>query len=74
MATRVIDALRGSCGLNAGTPLETASTPDSATAPDEKARMRMKRVMPAEVAPGLARALYASSWPWMGPRLEKYTW
>ena len=28
---------------NAGTPLETASTPDSATAPDEKARSSMNR-------------------------------
>ena len=30
----------------AGTPSDTASTPDSATAPEENARMRAKTVMP----------------------------
>ena len=38
MIASVIEALRASGLRNAGTPLETASTPDSATAPDENAR------------------------------------
>ena len=38
MIASVIEALRASGLRNDGTPLDTASTPDSATAPDEKAR------------------------------------
>ena len=38
MIASVIEALRASGLRNDGTPLETASTPDSATAPDENAR------------------------------------
>ena len=38
MIASVIEALRASGLRNDGTPLETASTPESATAPDEKAR------------------------------------
>src|SRR4029079_2941398 len=40
---RVVRALRHSGGLNAGTPSDTASTPVSATAPDEKARRTSSR-------------------------------
>ena len=36
--TSVVAAFLLSGFLNAGTPFETASMPDSATAPDEKAR------------------------------------
>jgi hypothetical protein len=38
ITTSVIWALRASGGLNAGTPLETASVPVRATEPDAKAR------------------------------------
>ena len=38
ISTITVCALRTSGGLNAGTPLETASVPVSATAPDENAR------------------------------------
>ena len=40
--TSVRAALRDSGRWKAGTPLDTASTPESATAPDEKARSSMK--------------------------------
>ena len=40
----VVDALRASGLRNAGTPLDTASTPDSATAPDENARSSISMV------------------------------
>ena len=40
----VVAALRLFGGLNAGTPFEMASTPDSTTAPDENARMSAKNV------------------------------
>ena len=40
MAIRVRAALRDSGFWKAGTPSEIASTPDRATAPDEKARRR----------------------------------
>ena len=39
MAVSVAAALRGSGGLNAGTPLAIASVPVSATEPEAKARM-----------------------------------
>ena len=42
MMAIVIAALRLSGLRNAGTPLDTASTPDSATAPDENARSSIK--------------------------------
>ena len=40
MTAIVVAALRLSGLRNAGTPLDTASTPERATAPDEKARSR----------------------------------
>ncbi len=45
----VLAAFRDSLGLNAGTPLEIASTPVRATAPEEKARIRRKNVTPGKV-------------------------
>ncbi len=42
MMAIVIEALRLSGLRNAGTPLDTASTPDSATAPDENARSSIR--------------------------------
>ena len=47
MIASVIDALRASGLRNDGTPLETASTPDSATAPDENARSSISRLSAA---------------------------
>ena len=43
--TNVAEALRASGFLNAGTPLETASTPLSATAPEANAFRKMNRLM-----------------------------
>ena len=40
----VIDALRDSGGLKAGTPFEIASTPVSAVQPEEKARSTRNHV------------------------------
>ena len=48
---RVIEALRDSGLRKAGTPLEIASTPDNATAPDENAFIRAYRVTPVTRAP-----------------------
>ena len=44
--TRVVDAFFDSGFLNALTPLEIASTPVSATAPDENARISKKKPTP----------------------------
>ncbi len=46
MIVRVVAAFLDSGLRNAGTPLEIASTPDSAMAPDENARKRMRRLSP----------------------------
>ena len=53
---RVVAAFFDSGRRNAGTPLEMASTPVSATAPEEKPRNRMKRLSepPASFRPGSA--------------------
>jgi len=48
---KVREALREVGSRNAGTPLEIASTPESATAPDENAFMSAKRVTPVINAP-----------------------
>ena len=45
---RVREAFLDSGRRKAGTALQIASTPVSATAPDEKARIRAKRVTPDE--------------------------
>src|SRR6478672_4891125 len=56
--TSVVAAFFDSLRRNAGTPLEIASTPVSATAPDENPRSRMYRlsVPPAATTPGAASA------------------
>ena len=41
--TRVVDAFLLSGFWNEGTPFDTASTPDRATAPDEKARKQHEK-------------------------------
>ena len=69
--TSVMAALRDSGRRKAGTPLEIASTPDSATAPDEKARIKMNSVMPVMVAPLSVMVLSAACWLGMTPRLPK---
>ena len=48
---RVVAALRASGLRNKGTPVAMASTPVRATAPDEKARMKMYTVTPATMPP-----------------------
>ena len=58
MATRVVAALWDSGFLKAGTPLEMASTPVRATAPEENARSKRK----TPTAPNSGRPA-ASSWP-----------
>ena len=52
MATSVIDALRLSGGLNAGTPFETASTPVIAVHPFENAVRSAKVVSTPPPSPG----------------------
>ena len=47
----VLAAFRDSGARNAGTPFEIASTPESATAPDENARSRANSVMPVSNEP-----------------------
>ena len=61
MSAIVLEALRLSGLRNAGTPLDTASTPDRATAPDENARNSSK--MLSALVPA------ASSWA-SGERLS----
>src|SRR5688572_848101 len=46
MRVRVVAAFLDSGGRKAGTPLEMASTPERATAPDEKARRIRSTVTP----------------------------
>ena len=58
----------------AGTPSATASTPESATAPEENARMRANTVMPVMRVPLLVISASASSWPAIGPRSSNHTW
>jgi hypothetical protein len=47
----VVAAFFVSGGLKAGTPLEIASTPDSAMAPEENARINKKSEAPPSSAP-----------------------
>ena len=54
----MVRALRHSGGLKAGTPSETASTPVSATAPDEKARRTSSRPR-APAAPLVSSATHS---------------
>ena len=61
MAMRVREAFLASGRLNIGTALEMASTPVRATAPDEKARIRAKRVIPARASLPLVNSWSASS-------------
>ena len=49
MIASVVAALRGAGLRNEGTPLDTASTPDRATAPDENARRSI--MMPSALPP-----------------------
>ena len=58
VAPRIVDiqmsvraAFLGSGARNAGTPFEIASTPESATAPDEKARSNANNVTPVSNEP-----------------------
>src|SRR6478752_4261919 len=63
----VCAAFRDSGFLNAGTPLLTASTPDSATAPEEKARSSIKSDSePASFDSATASALVVAGL--IGPR------
>ena len=64
----VVDALRDSGFLNAGTPFETASTPDRATAPEEKARIRRNSVIGPSVWPWSVSSARNSSWFGIAPR------
>ena len=57
----VMAALRGSGFRNAGTPLLMASTPVSATAPDENARMSSSGVSPMRAVPPVKSATRAWS-------------
>ena len=67
MMAMVIAALRLSGLRNAGTPLDTASTPDSATAPDENARSSI-RMLSALVPSASSWASADSSSSGIGPR------
>ena len=55
MMAIVIAAFRGSGLRNAGTPFDTASTPESATAPDENARSSISRLSAAVPSTQLER-------------------
>ena len=67
MIASVIDALRASGLRNAGTPLDTASTPDSATAPEENARSSI--ISPSAFVPSEnSRASSDSRSSGIGPR------
>ena len=68
----VVAALRLSGLRNVCTPLDTASTPDSATAPDENARNSMNRLSVA-VPAASSRASSESSSNGIGPRSRKNT-
>ena len=57
----VVAAFFDSGFLNAGTPLEIASVPDSAIAPDENARRRMSVERPPSMAPLALSCVSASS-------------
>ena len=73
--TSVVAALRASGLRNAGTPLETASVPVRAMAPDEKARISMNSdalVFSAALPP--VRAASSSPWPGISPRSWKKVW
>ena len=65
-------AFRGSGERNAGTPFEMASTPESATAPEENARSRAKSVMPVSNEPFFVTWSSASWLTGRAPRLPKY--
>ena len=62
--TRVAAAFFDSGRRNAGTPLEIASTPVSATAPDEKPfnRMKMPSVPPTRLLPASLKAIGLIRW------------
>ena len=57
---------------NAGTPSAIASTPVSATAPDENARSMMSAVVPVSSAPFWVIWSSASWFTGKGPRSPKY--
>ena len=69
IATRVLAAFLAAGFLKAGTAIEMASTPVSATAPDEKARMRAKTVTPAKTPVAGVNSASASSLTGSGSRL-----
>ncbi len=60
MVVSVRAALRLSGFWNAGTPSAIASTPVSATAPDAKARRRMRALMPVSAPPPVSSSM--ASW------------
>ena len=71
MIASVIAALRASGLRKAGTPLDTASTPDRATAPEENARSSIRmleRRRARRRAPGRPRTASSSG---IGPRSWK---
>ncbi|MFZ2546388.1 MAG: hypothetical protein WAX12_00225 [Candidatus Microthrix subdominans] len=65
----VVAALRDSGFLNAGTPLEIASTPVNATAPDENARSNRKGVSIPSVEPLSVNSASAPTLGGSGARL-----
>ena len=68
MMAIVIAALRLSGLRNAGTPLDTASTPDSATAPDENARSSISMLSAWVPCGELLGLLATASSSGIGPR------
>ena len=59
--------------MNAGTPFEIASTPDSTTAPEENALRRAKRAMLFVSCLPSANSWAASAPPGIGPRWKPNT-
>ena len=62
--------------LNAGTPFEIASVPDSAIAPDENARSTMRKVRPESAPVVVRRCSSALASSWIGespPKYERYS-
>ncbi len=68
IAVRVVAAFFDSGRLKAGTPFEIASTPDRATAPDEKPRRRMNRLSVPPVWEMFSTALGSNGTGLMWPK------
>jgi hypothetical protein len=71
MTIRVVAAFLASGRRKAGTALLIASTPVSATAPEEKARMSTNRVIPGSTAAPSVNSASASSSGARAPRFPK---